>query len=90
LDELFGRDETTVTLNKAVKRLLLGRRPAQFIVRDKRRSGRPRITDALPHFALLSYSVLALEWAGLCLFYGIIDDVQEVSITGFWTLYNMR
>lgn len=88
MDEFFNM-LNTFTLLQALGRLLLdGRKVATFVVTDKK-GGAASGKDVLPHYALLGFSVLALNWSLLGLGFGVRDDLFGAGIGVFWTLYNM-
>jgi cellulose synthase (UDP-forming) len=89
MDEVFNM-ATTFTLNRAVKRLIFGRgRSSKFVVTDKRGLNTRSFKEVLPHFALVAFSLLALEWAGLSFWFGVIDDRFGNGVSVFWVLYNL-
>jgi hypothetical protein len=89
MDEVFNM-ATAFTLNQAVKRLIFGRgRPSTFVVTDKRGSKTRSYKEVLPHFALVAFSLLALEWAGLSLWFGVVDDRFGTAVSVFWVVYNL-
>jgi cellulose synthase/poly-beta-1,6-N-acetylglucosamine synthase-like glycosyltransferase len=88
MDELFNM-ATTFTLNQALKRLIFGRgKPSKFVVTDKR-GGARSVKEVIPHFALVAFSMLAVEWGVLSLQFGVIDDGFGLGVSMFWVLYNL-
>jgi cellulose synthase (UDP-forming) len=89
MDELFNM-ATAFTLNQAVKRMIFGRgRPSTFVVTDKRGGKTRSVKDVLPHYALVAFSLLALEWSVLSLWFGVVDDRFGIALAAFWTVYNL-
>jgi cellulose synthase (UDP-forming) len=88
MDEFFNM-LNTFTLLQALGRLLFdGRKMGTFVVTDKKGGGTAGL-HVLPHYLLLGFSMLALNWSMLGLGFGITDDLVGASIGVFWTLYNM-
>lgn len=88
MDELFSM-LNTFTLLQAFTRLIVdGRRMGAFVVTDKKGGGSGAL-HVLPHYILLGFSVLAINWSVMGLGFGVSDDVVGAGIGIFWTLYNM-
>jgi cellulose synthase (UDP-forming) len=89
MDELFNM-ANSFTLIRALKRAVLGRgRPSTFVVTDKRASDAPSASRAVPHAALLAFSLVALVWAWLEVGFGVTDDSVGTAVSSFWTFYNV-
>jgi cellulose synthase/poly-beta-1,6-N-acetylglucosamine synthase-like glycosyltransferase len=88
MDEVFNM-ATAFTMIQAVKRLIVGRsKPSKFVVTDKRGSARRGIKEVVPHYLLLAFSLLALEWSGLSVSFSVVDDRFGHIVAAFWVLYN--
>lgn len=88
MDEFFNM-LNTFTLLQAFARLVLdGRKMGAFVVTNKK-GGDAAGVEVLPHYLLLGFSLLALNWSLMGLGFGISDDHIGAGIGAFWTLYNM-
>lgn len=89
MDEIFNM-ATAFTLNRALKRLLFGRgKPATFVVTDKRGGQAHGVKEVLPHYVLVAFSLLSLEWIALSLSFGVVDDTFGSGVSAFWVCYNL-
>ncbi|MBA2353422.1 MAG: glycosyltransferase [Acidobacteria bacterium] len=88
MDELFNMLNTFTLLQALARLLFQGRRAGVFVVTSKK-GDTGSATAVLPHFALLGFSCLAINWSLLGLGFGIDEDWTGAGIGIFWTLYNM-
>lgn len=88
MDELFNM-ANCFTLLVASKRFLFGRGAGKFVVTSKHGGEGGEEIAVMPHFVLLTLSVMALIWSWLGLGFGITEDLVGAGVATFWALYNM-
>jgi len=88
MDELFNM-ANCFTLLIASKRFLLGRGAGTFVVTSKHGGEGGDEAAVLPHYVLLTVSLMALVWSWLGLGFGVTDDWVGVGVASFWALYNL-
>jgi hypothetical protein len=88
MDELFNM-ANCFTLLIAAKRFAFGRGEGTFVVTSKRGGEGHDDRVVMPHFVLVTVSVLALVWSALGLGFGVTEDVVGAGVAAFWTVYNL-
>jgi cellulose synthase (UDP-forming) len=88
MDELFNM-ANCFTLLIAAKRFVFGRGEGKFVVTSKRGGGGHDDRVVMPHFVLMTVSLLALVWSALGLGFGVTEDVVGAGVAAFWTVYNL-
>ena len=87
MDELFNM-ANFYTLLVASWRFVFGRR-ARFVVTSKRGGDGGNDRAVLPHYSLVTFTVLAIVWSALGLGFGVTEDVVGAGVATFWSLYNL-